>query len=97
MSQERQRTIFSLSGSARQFLEALVKSLTCREMGGACDQKISANSWNELVQKLSKHVAENHPEVAKQMEEMHSKDPKMWGAANKPKWEAATEEKARAH
>jgi predicted small metal-binding protein len=75
-------------------MEEPMKSLTCKEVGGACDQKISAQSWDEFVQKLSKHVAEKHPDVAKQMERMHNEDPKKWGAENKPKWDAAPDEKA---
>ncbi|MBV9886660.1 MAG: DUF1059 domain-containing protein, partial [Acidobacteria bacterium] len=43
-----------------------MKTLTCKEVGGTCDQRISANSWNEFVQKLAAHVAEKHPDVAKQ-------------------------------
>ena len=53
-----------------------MKILTCRELGGTCDQKLSANSWNEMVQKMSKHVMDKHPDVAKEMEKMHTKTPR---------------------
>jgi hypothetical protein len=33
----------------------------------------------------------NHPDVAKEMEEMHRRDPEKWGKEMKPKWEAAPE------
>ena len=68
-----------------------MKILTCRELGGTCDQKLSANSWDEMVQKMSKHVMENHPDVAKEMEKMHKEDPKKWGREMKPKFDNAQE------
>ena len=52
---------------------------------------ISAESWNEMVGLMAKHVTENHPDVAKQMERMHNEDPKKWGRETKPKWEATPE------
>jgi predicted small metal-binding protein len=66
-----------------------MKSLTCKELGGACEQKISAESWDEEVKAMTKHVMENHPDVAKRMEQMHKEDPQKWGRENKPKWDAA--------
>jgi predicted small metal-binding protein len=66
-----------------------MKTLTCRELGGTCDQGLSANSWDEMVKTMTKHVMENHPEVAKQMEKTHNQDPKKWGREMRPKWERA--------
>lgn len=68
-----------------------MKTLTCRELGGACDEKISAGSWNDMVEKMTAHVMENHPDVAKDMEKMHADDPERWGKEHKPLWEAAPE------
>ena len=68
-----------------------MKSLTCRELGGACDREISAESWDNLVKAMSKHVMDNHPDVVKKMERMHNEDPKRWGREMKPKWDAAPE------
>jgi predicted small metal-binding protein len=65
-----------------------MKSLTCKELGGVCDQKISAESWDEEVMAMTKHVMENHPDVAKRMQQMHKEDPRRWGRENKPKWDA---------
>jgi hypothetical protein len=72
-------------------LEVTVKSMTCREHGGKCDQKLTANSWDEMVKVMTKHVMEKHPDVAKTMEKMHNEDPKKWGKQMKPKSEAAPE------
>lgn len=55
-----------------------MKSLTCRELGGKCDHKLSANSRDEMVKLMTKHVMEKHPDVVKEMEKMHNEDPKKW-------------------
>jgi predicted small metal-binding protein len=68
-----------------------MKTLTCKELGGVCDKQLSANTWEEMVQVMTKHVMANHPDVAKKMEAMHKQDPKRWGNENKPKWERARE------
>jgi len=66
-----------------------MKSMTCRQLGGKCDQQLSANSWDEMVKVMTKHVMEKHPDVAKSMERMHNEDPQKWGREMRPKWEAA--------
>jgi predicted small metal-binding protein len=68
-----------------------MKTMTCRELGGSCDQKLTAETWEEMVKKMSAHVLENHPDVAEQMKRMHEQDPKRWGKEMKPKWDAAPE------
>ena len=47
-----------------------MKTMTCRELGGTCDQKLSADSWDEMVKVMTRHVIEKHPDVAKQMEKI---------------------------
>lgn len=68
-----------------------MKTLTCRELGGSCDQKLSAASWDEMVKTMTQHVLQNHPDVAKDMERMHNEDPQRWGRKMRPKWDAAPE------
>ena len=29
-----------------------MKTMTCRELGGACDQKLSAETWDDMVQTM---------------------------------------------
>jgi len=65
-----------------------MKTMTCKELGGTCDQKLSAGSWDQMVQVMTKHVTDNHPELAKDMEKMHKEDPQKWSSEMKPKWEA---------
>jgi predicted small metal-binding protein len=65
-----------------------MKTMTCKSLGGPCEQQLSASSWDGMVQTMTKHVMEKHPDTAKAMVEMHSTDPKKWGREMKPKWEA---------
>ena len=63
--------------------------MTCKELGGPCNQTLSAGSWEEMVQTMVKHVTSNHPETAEAMTKMHEQDSKKWGGERKPKWDAA--------
>ena len=44
-----------------------------------------------MVETMTRHVMEKHPDVAKKKERMHNEDPEQWGREMKPKWEAARE------
>ncbi len=68
-----------------------MKTLTCRQLGGECDQKLTAVSWGGMVKIMTKHVMENHPDTAREMERMHNETPEKWGEEMKPKWDAAPE------
>jgi hypothetical protein len=66
--------------------------MTCRELGGECDEAFSTETPKEMVQTMTKHVIENHPDTAKRMEQMHNEDPDKWGKEFKQKWEATPED-----
>jgi hypothetical protein len=68
-----------------------MKTMTCKQLGGACDQKLTASTWDEMVGTMTRHVMASHPDVAKQMEKMHNQDPQKWGRETKPKWDATPE------
>ena len=68
-----------------------MKAMTCNELGGPCERKLSAQSWSEMVKVMTGHVMENHPDTAKEMEKMHNDDPERWNNEMKPKWEATSE------
>lgn len=53
-----------------------MKTMTCRQLGGTCGQQFSAQTWDEMVQKMTAHVIEKHPDVAESMKKMHEQDPK---------------------
>jgi hypothetical protein len=68
-----------------------MKTMACKDLGGPCDQCLSATTWDEMVSAMVKHVVANHPDTAKEMERLHNEDPKKWGAEMKPKWDASPE------
>ena len=68
-----------------------MKMMTCKQLGGVCDHEMTASSWDDMVKLMVKHVMENHPELANEMEAMHARDPHAWGNEMKPKWDAAPE------
>ena len=35
-----------------------MKTMTCKELGGTCDQPISARSWDDMVCLVTTHIAE---------------------------------------
>ena len=65
-----------------------MKSMTCKELGGPCNQELRAGTWDDMVKAMTRHVLEQHPETAKATERMHNDDPKRWGREMKPKWDA---------
>jgi predicted small metal-binding protein len=68
-----------------------MKTLSCKELGGTCYEKIAAETWDEAVKKMTAHVMEKHPDVAEEMKKMHVRDPEEWSRKVKPKWDAAPE------
>jgi hypothetical protein len=44
-----------------------------------------------MVQVMTNHVMDKHPDVTKQMEKMHKDDAKKWGKEMKSKWDATVE------
>jgi len=53
-----------------------MKTMTCKQLGGACDQTFSANSFDEIAMMVSKHaremVQDGEPAHLKAMNEMRS-------------------------
>jgi hypothetical protein len=54
-------------------------------LGGTCNEKLSAETWDGMVKAMTRHVMEKHPYVAKAMEAMHKEGSKGWGREMKPK------------
>jgi hypothetical protein len=61
-------------------------------MGGPCDVELSAETREEMVQKMTKHVLDNHPETAKAMEAQHERDPEEWGMQFRRTWDATPDD-----
>src|SRR6266542_872365 len=70
-------------------LQRCMTTMTCKQLGGPCDQKLSAQAWDEMVRNMTSHVMRNHPETAEAMKKKHEANPKKWGRQTKPKWDAA--------
>ncbi|MBV9349421.1 MAG: hypothetical protein JO026_01590 [Patescibacteria group bacterium] len=68
-----------------------MKTMTCRELGGPCGEALSAETWPDMVRRMTDHVIANHPDTAKEMETMHNDDPEKWGKEMRPKWESTPE------
>lgn len=69
--------------------------MTCREMGGMCDEAMSANTSDEMMEAGMKHLAEKHPEMAASIEAMPKDDPQMvaWYEKFMKDWAATPETK----
>ncbi len=65
-----------------------MKTMTCKELGGVCDEKLSTETWDDMVKAMTNHVVKNHPDTAKEMEQMHKETPEKWGKEMRPKWDA---------
>jgi predicted small metal-binding protein len=59
--------------------DIVMKTMTCEQLGGTCDRQLSAESWDGMVQTMTRHVMKKHPDVARKMKKMHEQDPTKWG------------------
>lgn len=70
-----------------------MKTITCRAMGGMCDEPIIANNMDEMIAKGMEHLKVAHPEMAQSIEQMPKDDPMMlkWYEDFKTTWESTPE------
>jgi predicted small metal-binding protein len=54
-----------------------MKTMTCAQMGGMCEEKICGNSIEEMLANGMAHLEITHPEMAASIKAMPSDDPKM--------------------
>jgi hypothetical protein len=67
--------------------------MTCAQLGGYCSQKLSAYTWNSMIEVIAKHHKDKHPkELQKALENTGKKDALAWAATMKPKWDDAAEQ-----
>jgi len=75
-----------------------MKSMTCKEMGGPCDAKISGNTAEELMNNGSDHIRSNddegHKKAVAMMEDMKNKpeEGKKWNDDFAAKFDALPED-----
>ncbi len=67
-----------------------MKTITCRAMGGMCDEPVTAGSYDEMIMKGMEHLKVAHPEMAADIEKMPKDDPMMvkWEEDFKKTWES---------
>lgn len=54
-----------------------MKTMTCAQMGGMCDQALSAETKDEMLSVGMAHLEEVHPEMAETVKSMPKDDPMM--------------------
>lgn len=71
-----------------------MKTLTCAQMGGPCDEKVSGSTQDELMANGMKHLEAAHPEMAESVKKASPDDPMMieWRKNFDAAWSAAPEE-----
>ncbi len=67
-----------------------MKTLTCKQMGGGCDTKLSANTPEEMMSVGMKHLEKAHPKMAADVKKAPKDDPMMkkWQADFNKTWAA---------
>jgi predicted small metal-binding protein len=65
-----------------------MKTMTCAQMGGPCEAKITGNTPDEMMTNGMKHLESAHPEMAADMKAMSKDDPKMteWNKKFQEDW-----------
>jgi len=54
-----------------------MKTLTCSQMGGPCDAKISGATKDEMMANAMKHLETAHPDMAADVKKASATDPMM--------------------
>jgi len=65
--------------------------MTCAQMGGECDAKITGSTPDEMMANAMKHLETAHPEMATRVKAMPEDDPTMveWNKKFMADWAAA--------
>ena len=65
-----------------------MKTMTCAQMGGMCDEAVSAETMEEMMGKGMAHLEVAHPEMAATIKAMPHDDPKMveWSEKFQKDW-----------
>ena len=65
--------------------------MTCAQLGGECDAKITGNTPDELIANAMKHLEQAHPEMAATVKATPKDDPMMveWYKKFMKDWNAA--------
>lgn len=70
-----------------------MKTMTCAQMGGMCEEEVSGETKEELLANGMEHLESSHPEMAATVKTMPEDDPMMieWRQKFDEMWDAAPE------
>ncbi len=70
-----------------------MKTLTCAQLGGPCEEQLTAETKDEMMSKGMAHLESAHSEMAAQVKSMPKDDPAMisWNKKFEEDWESAPE------
>jgi len=70
-----------------------MKTMTCAELGGMCEERISAETPDEMIAQGMKHLEDKHQGMAATVKAMPEDDPTMvaWGEKFMKNWESTPE------
>ncbi len=70
-----------------------MKTMTCKQMGGMCDEAMTAGTQEEMMNAGMAHLEVAHPEMAAGIKAMPKDDPKMveWGTKFATDWASTPE------
>ena len=73
-----------------------MKTMTCAQMGGMCEEKVSAETEMDMIAAGMAHLEVAHPEMAESIKSLDKNDPMIisWGEKFHADWEATPEEAA---
>ncbi len=66
-----------------------MKTMTCKDMGGSCDAKMTAGSSEEMIKMGMDHAHASHPELVETMKGMSAEETATWNADMTQKFEDA--------
>ena len=92
LQKEKTKKIFLFNYSV---IAICMKTMTCAQMGGPCETKMSAATQDEMMNKGMAHIESAHPEMAADIKSMPKDDPKMvaWMEKFNADWAATPEDK----
>ena len=68
-----------------------MKKITCRQMGGVCDDVIERETPEEVMKKGHEHVQnatdEEHKQLSEKMKQLSDEDNKKWEEGFRKTWE----------
>jgi predicted small metal-binding protein len=71
-----------------------MKTMNCSDMGGTCEETMSAATEEEMVGMGWKHIEAAHPEMAEKIKNIPQAEKDTWMSEFHKKWEAAPEDDA---